>query len=398
MVQQPEILVHISAPGRVVDDARYRKEALGFLNFNAVARHAVLASDPKERGSRTEAFEAQPATHAEEQLLSQEREQTALQISGTKDRANHKRRFLEADKTSKTPGFLKPPLLQGTTPIAFLPRLKPTKWPFVHIERTPAVERPRTAPTSSSSSQETPSLRRTQSDSWEPPPSVVPDSQPSQQCLKRGIFSCSPSPTHRGSSPCKKRRRQDFPPTSDAARSSYNSPRTVAWEARLEVAASFPSSPPASIFSLRPTSSASSITRFPLEIHPPRPPVGTAQFKTHLTLSLTTVSAQLAKHFEPISHVRPLEPLERGHWLLSTAGFPSEIKERFWDFLLSFLNEGRAGWGVWTIRDGETVRVYGWGEIVREVWCVLFLASHRKISEAGARWVDSRGEVVVQMS
>ena len=46
----------------------------------------------------------------------------------------------------------------------------------------------------------------------------------------------------------------------------------------------------------------------------------------------------------------------------------------------------------------EIVKVYGWGEIVGEVWLVLFLASERKIKGLGARWVDAGGETVVLMS
>jgi hypothetical protein len=398
MVQQPEILVHISAPGRIVDDARYRKEALGFLRFEAVARHVLLATTPKERDSVTKALEAQPATNVVEHLFGPVPEQTVSQTLWTKDRVVQRRRFPEADATSTTPRVLKPPLLQGTTPISLLPRPKTTKSPLVHIERTPAVERPRTAPTSSTTSQETSLLRRTQSDSWEPPPSVVPDSQPSQGILKRGITSSSPSPTHRGSSSTSKRRRLDSSPAFNAAPSAYGSPLAVILDPRVEVVAPFRSSASASTSFHQPASSPSPATSFPLELHPPRPPTGIAPFDSHLTLSLTNVSTILAVYFQPISHTRALDPLERGHWLLSTTAFSPEIKHKFWDFLTKFFDEGRAGWGVWCMREGETVKVYCWGEVVREVWCMLFLGSHRKINRVAARWIDSAGEVVVQMS
>lgn len=398
MVQQPEILVHISAPGRIVDDARYRKEALGFLRFEAVARHVLLANPPKERDPATEALEAQPATYVVDNILGPVPEQAVSQTLGTKDRVIQRRRFPAADATSTTPRALKPPLLQGTTPIALLQRPKTTISPLVHIERTPTVERPRTAPTSSSTSQETSSLRRTQSDSWEPPPSVVPDSQPSQGILKRGITSSSPSPTHREFLSTSKRRRLDSSPAFNAAPSAYGSPLAVISDPRVEVVAPFRSSASASTSSQQPASSPPPATSFPLELHPPRPPTGIAPFNSHLTVSLTNISTSLAVYFQPISQTRTLDPLERGHWLLSTTMFPPEIKHKFWDFLTKFVNEGRAGWGVWCMREGETVKVYCWGEVVREVWCLLFLASHRKINRVAARWVDSAGEAVVQMS
>ena len=42
-------------------------------------------------------------------------------------------------------------------------------------------------------------------------------------------------------------------------------------------------------------------------------------------------------------------------------------------------------------------KIYCWGEIVREVWLLLFIASHRKVIGAGAKWIDAAGEVVVVM-
>ena len=401
MVQPPEILVHISAPSRIVDDARYRKEALGILGFEAVATHTLLASNSKRRGYGAEALDTLFATDVEEGLLQRKPDQTALQGSGKKHEGVRKRRAPVGDTISTTPGTstLGASLfLQGRTPIPLLPRPNATKSPFIHVERTPAVERPRTAPTSSGSSQEASSLRRTQSDSWEPPPSIVPDSQPSYRPLKRGITSSSPSPTHRGSSPSPKRWRQSSSPAFYVAPSAHDSPLPVALKPKVEVFTHIRSSPPPPTSFKQVASPLSSNLHFPIEIHPPRPPPGTAHFKTHLTLSLTSVSAKLAGKYRPASQVRPLDPLERGHWLFSTAAFPLEIKKKFWDWFAVFLNEGRAGWGVWCIRERETVKVYCWGEVVKDVWCVLFLASHRKISGVGASWVDSGGKVVVQMS
>ena len=45
----------------------------------------------------------------------------------------------------------------------------------------------------------------------------------------------------------------------------------------------------------------------------------------------------------------------------------------------------------------EVAKIYCWGEIVREVWLLLFIASHRKVIGAGAEWIDAGGEVVVVM-
>lgn len=235
MVQAPQILVHVSAPSRIVDDARYRKEAWGILGFEPIARHTLVAFIPKEGDTGTEALKAQPAANVEKQLLGQEPERTTLQISQIGHYAIHTRTSPEAAATSTVPGISESAsLFQNTTPIPLLPRPRTTKSPFIHIERTPAVERPRIAPTSSTSSQENPSLRRTQSDSWEPPPSVVPDSQPSQRPLKRGVHSSSLSPPqHEYSRPTKRQRQNSFP-MFIAASLAHESPTSVALEAPVD--------------------------------------------------------------------------------------------------------------------------------------------------------------------
>ncbi|CEL04498.1 hypothetical protein ASPCAL05628 [Aspergillus calidoustus] len=99
----------------------------------------------------------------------------------------------------------------------------------------------------------------------------------------------------------------------------------------------------------------------------------------------------------------------------------------FWTFLSDFIaKEGRAGWGVWCIAEDETpssrtpvpqetpegetsqlmtnnitqqlaVKVYAWGEIACHIYLLLFLASERRIRKMGAQWRDARDIVVIQM-
>lgn len=101
-------------------------------------------------------------------------------------------------------------------------------------------------------------------------------------------------------------------------------------------------------------------------------------------------------------------------------------------FLEEVVGSGRAGWGVWCLiekvgaggdageedvstcateegptgkeqekaqgEEMERVKVYCWGEVVKEIWLVLFLASGRHIKGRGARWVDSGGMSVIRMT
>lgn len=154
------------------------------------------------------------------------------------------------------------------------------------------------------------------------------------------------------------------------------------------------------------------------QIHPLPPTPQTTPFTTHLTPALSflkTPASQISTKYAPLTQTRPLEPLERGHWLLSTGSWGGEVQHKCWKFLQAFIGDGRAGWGVWCEREaggytgeeggegeirggeGEVLRVWCWGEVIEEVWLVLYVASMSKVRRAGARWVDSDGVGVVVM-
>lgn len=97
-------------------------------------------------------------------------------------------------------------------------------------------------------------------------------------------------------------------------------------------------------------------------------------------------------------------------------GWDGKSKREFWDYLNTFVGRGQAGWGTWCVREiagpirakdsdkenhaplrREDVKIYCWGEVVGEIWLLLFIASGRKIKGIGAQWVDSSGVAVVVM-
>lgn len=167
----------------------------------------------------------------------------------------------------------------------------------------------------------------------------------------------------------------------------------------------------------------------PLEIHPPKPPVSSTPFQTHITATLSMLTERLkpARTYNASYQTRDLDPLERGYWFVrfnitdtdqhhrdrdsdstldgTSPVWPSPLFRTFWSFLSDFVGrDGRAGWGVWCIleRNGVspcevTLKVYTWGEIAMHVYLLLFLASERHVRGMGAQWKDSREEVVVQM-
>ncbi|KAK4892499.1 hypothetical protein LTR27_008963 [Elasticomyces elasticus] len=142
----------------------------------------------------------------------------------------------------------------------------------------------------------------------------------------------------------------------------------------------------------------------PLTIQPPEPEVAINEFTTHITptLSWLASSDRIKDVYTPVSVSRPILPLERGYWLIDPSPWPTEAQIAFWKFLENKVGTGDVGWGVWCLRDGDTstfgkVQVFCWGEVVKHVYLMLYVASTSRVRKCGLRWVDGEGEVVVRM-
>lgn len=444
----PEILVHISAPSRASDDARYRRELHGFLGFQCANRHTLSSRKPDNE------------LHSDYgDALEQVADATFCSSSDpTSGPLRSKPDCTTSNLATPAPAALPEPrfLLSNT------PALVPGTTSYKPFYRTPALlsphRRPRTAPDSLNSSigiQETPLLRHTQSDSWKTPPSVIPDSQPTQYTQKRLPPSSSPSPTRSSSPTTRKRRRlvspqalplveidnhddEDYasstppPPALPAPSSSEyagdveasSTPRALVRSAPHEPASSTPIA--AQIFPLPSHFAPSSWV-----IRAPRPKVSTQNFRTHVTRNLAELTGRLplAQVYIPqrLSQTRPLDVSERGHWRIKLSTFSADQKTRFWDFLKDHIGKGLAGFGVSCflemtpvtganesgerngiqegIEDGGRLqedreliaKIYCWGEVVGEIWNVLFIAGHRQIKGIGACWIDAEDNVVVRM-
>lgn len=95
------------------------------------------------------------------------------------------------------------------------------------------------------------------------------------------------------------------------------------------------------------------------------------------------------------------------------------LREKFWNFLKQFIGRGESSW-LWCERyllyrseddestaeetleksiggDEEVVRVYCGGEVVEDVYLLLFLGIGKRINGMEATWYGSGGEAVVQM-
>jgi hypothetical protein len=146
---------------------------------------------------------------------------------------------------------------------------------------------------------------------------------------------------------------------------------------------------------------AQSHSDLPTSIRPPAPQPSLQPFVTHINEHLQYLgdNTSLVQCYQPVFVSRDLRQSERGCWEFDIAPWPPQLRIDFFQFLAKILESGRMGWGVWCVREPTSleVRVFCWGEIVRHVYLMLYVASKSKVRKLGLTWIDAEGEVVVQM-
>lgn len=472
MTPNIEILVHVSAPSHASDDARYRREALGYVHFEAGVRHAVLVHENQTPAkSELASLIVQDVSDAK---LSPTTSTLSPQSSSRNSRVEQEksvpgRALVATTGPGRTPEASRASFSHvtlGTTPVLNPWKRLSSKSPYVHVEQTPANLRPRSAPTDPSCVQETPRFRRAQSDSWETPPSVVPDSQPSPLHLKRPLTSSSPSPNHQSNSrsPKRQRRQSSSPPVETFSQICYSSPASASLSLQRQRSCTPSVRPTAEIKRSPLPESAFLPFATVLAIYAPPPQPSTEPFETYITpyLKILVNHLPLDIFFIPQQlhpPVRVLQVHERGHWAFPIPPFPTDEWQKFWSYLETFIRTGRASFGVSCVVEGRRsegggrsreveggapvvgeaevagrrrgrefevwsdeaiadventkqgpvevawmpsvenplMKLYCWGEIVPHIWLLLFTASHRRVKGCGVQWIDSRGEVVIQM-
>ncbi|KAI1501751.1 hypothetical protein F5X99DRAFT_381553 [Biscogniauxia marginata] len=141
-----------------------------------------------------------------------------------------------------------------------------------------------------------------------------------------------------------------------------------------------------------------------LTLTAPEPPISVAKVEPRdlITPNLEKLARDLdvRKRFRPKDRTRELRPLERGYWLLDCSTWTAQLKWDAWAYLANYVGTGLAGWGVSCRRDPEYgwLRVYCWGVVVPHLYLLLYLASQREILFTGSSWVDGGGDIVIAMS
>ncbi|KAG5941990.1 hypothetical protein E4U59_001436 [Claviceps monticola] len=137
-------------------------------------------------------------------------------------------------------------------------------------------------------------------------------------------------------------------------------------------------------------------------IVPPSPPpsVRTLSPSELIPPQLEKLSRDLSSRYNPILH-RPLDLFERGYWLVDCSRWAAGTRRETWVFLTNYLRSGLAGWGIWCSRDeaseGETLKLYCWGHVVKHMYLLLYLASGREVKYTGAEWRDGEGVIAVEV-
>ncbi|KAE8133113.1 hypothetical protein BDV38DRAFT_259247 [Aspergillus pseudotamarii] len=395
-MESSEILVHISAPCGVSDDAHYRAQVEAILSFQSVSRQ-VLTLKPDDNNNDHD-YTTSTATSDGLSRLQLPSNNTPLQepVIPTNDTSNNSGIVI----SNKTIGYEEHELPN-----------------YQSHDCSPKVY-------------------------LDTPVSVIPDSQPGRpssdtdnlQDVDRHLSTIrtqsSPCPAN---ITCAKRYQKDSSPVISGRKKLRHSPCTNDEANATQLGDSTAQSTALSTF-------VGTTFPVPVVIRPPPPPISKEEFTTHITPTLKMLAARLkSRTYRPLEQTRELDKLERGHWYLFInvveAGAHDSIIPwqesngayiwdmsmfcRFWSFLSEFVKEGRAGWGVWCILEDLpiaqlphntqesalrgmdirqlTLKTYAWGEIASHIYLLLFLASERQIRKMGAQWRDSRDDVVIQM-
>ncbi|KAE8326840.1 hypothetical protein BDV39DRAFT_85170 [Aspergillus sergii] len=393
-MENSEILVHISAPCGVSDDAHYRAQVEAILGFQSTSRQ-VLTLKPDDNNN---GHDYTISTATSDELFRPQLPSNNMPLQDP---------VVPTNDTSNKPAII------------------------ISNETIEYEEHELSNGQSHDSSAK---------DYLDTPVSVIPDSQagrPSSDTANLQDVDHQLSTIRAPSFPCSadliraKRYQTHSPPLRSGRKKLRHSPCTNDKANATQIGDSAVQSTALSTFVS---------TSLPVEIRPPLPPVSKEKFTTHITPTLEMLAARLkSRTYRPLEQNRELDKLERGHWYLRINVVEAEAHDttipwqqsdgaciwdmstfcRFWSFLSEFIKEGRAGWGVWCILEDLlsaqlphntqepalremgirqlTLKTYAWGEIASHIYLVLFLASERRIRNMGARWRDSRDDVVIQM-
>ncbi|OJZ85917.1 hypothetical protein ASPFODRAFT_46988 [Aspergillus luchuensis CBS 106.47] len=364
-MQQSEVLVHISAPSTVADDAGYRAQVEAILSFQPFSRQLITL--------RSDDSEAIPAVTEAGPSYTQEQHNASSSTLKPPDpgAASPAHRPSQHDKDSLG------------TPLSVIPDSQPERIPPEPVDLQ-EIALPQPSPTPRRKSTDTNGLPPTKRSRLDSLPPVIGTTSPDEHLNNLSL------------------------PNNDTTREAApQTPKDITLHLPLEIK---PNPPPISTnpftTHITPTLEMLSTRLNPSRTYTPlqqtRPLDDLERGHWYLRLNLTNT----------------LNPKPN-----SSTTWDMPLFTRFWTFLTDFIaKEGRAGWGVWCVLEDDgsdkpapspqngpedggvekptrpvTLKVYAWGEIASHIYLLLFLASERRVRRMGLQWRDSADDVVIQM-
>ncbi|EFR02249.1 hypothetical protein MGYG_05251 [Nannizzia gypsea CBS 118893] len=355
-----EVLVHISAPGTVRDDATYRSHASACLSFEPVTRIPLTS---------------QADTTAPSSSVRDEGETTFGSFTSswpcTAEEIQHQAEQLaESDETSTPP---------STVPESTCAS------PGFSDEGQEDAESDRT---------DTPTFTATPPMTWS---GVERNQSPDASPIKPIYISISSETTS------SQLQSQSQLSTQEASQPSLSQDQEIQWQEQLRF--------PMEIHPPHPT--PSSTARFKTHLTPAlRMLVGHAKLSTRYAPGYQARALRVCERGYwfvriPLTTSDAVSTAGTGvgnsNGMGGRGGWSVERFMQFWEYLDEYVGSGRAGWGVWCVADMEgdeavEVRVCTWGEVVGAMYLVLYMASDRAIASLeGVEWRDASEKAVIRM-
>ncbi|KAH6626041.1 hypothetical protein B0J18DRAFT_488970 [Chaetomium sp. MPI-SDFR-AT-0129] len=453
-----QVLVHVAAPARASDDAKYRALAAAYFDFEPAtqpSRYLSSFSDSQRVGQGVEqGLEEPPQTQdgpgwdASQSLGVIPSPMLSFRSVVDNGGSFRKQQASERHQTPSQPSFVPPPsVIEDSMPdndYMLAGFCTPTRL-LEHYTST--LDSSQDSPGSSSQGIPTSSQHRPQnSDSSPSPvqgiksrdqarydqPETVISQSPSEGAARR----MTPTPTSSALDIIYETRiASSYPsqPSLSPSRAESEPPLPKRQRTSLDLGQPGPGKPlarsasdfgprshtvakttPSTTTTTTHTNSKNNNTHQPLTFPEPTtpleilsPPPLTSLSPLHPADLITPLLAKLAhdlnlpKRYQPTLQTRPLRPFERGHWHIDCRTWDTSLKRSAWGFLTEYVgNKGAAGWGTSCRREAggmDWVRVYCFGAVVGHMYLVVYLMSKRMVLETGVEWIGGDGKAVVVM-
>jgi hypothetical protein len=146
-------------------------------------------------------------------------------------------------------------------------------------------------------------------------------------------------------------------------------------------------------------------TDFPEMVVSPKPNISIESPETwpsQMTDYLAAIKTQNPTRFNPMKKLRDPVYNERGYWAVECSTWPAQLQKELWNRVCEPLLDGRLGWATMLYRKSDssktlgTVQLFSWGELAEHMWLLLWLCSNGRTSGAGLKWVAC-GDAIFEM-